>query len=61
MGIMLKDMEKMPKSCFDCPLFHFYIDIDGVLHNVCKYGNIEMYGNLTNKRHDSCKLMEVGE
>lgn len=60
MPIILKDMDKMPKSCVDCPLFHFYIT-DMTVHNVCKYGNIEMHGDLTNKRHNSCRLMEVEE
>lgn len=60
MAVILKDME-MPKSCYQCPLFRSYLGINGVFHNVCTYGRIEMCGDLTNKRHDSCRLIEEGE
>ena len=57
--VAIKDME-MPKCCEVCSLFHFYFGLNGVtIHNICKYGNIEMYGDLKNKRNDFCPLIEV--
>lgn len=54
--VAIKGME-MPKNCVECKLFHFYLDyLDSVIHYVCKYGNIELYGNFKNKRNDCCPL-----
>ena len=50
---------EMPKNCSECKLYHFYFDINGVIHCVCKYGNMEMCGDLENKRNDCCPLIEV--
>lgn len=58
--VAIKDM-KMPKCCKECKLFHFYIDINGLLHFICKCGNMEMCGDLENKRNSSCPLSEVEE
>ena len=57
--VAIKDME-MPKCCEECPLFHFYFGLNGVtIHYICKYGNIEMCGDLKNKRNDFCPLIEI--
>lgn len=56
--VAIKDME-MPRNCAECILFHFYFDLDGVMHYVCKCGNMEMCGYLENKRNDFCPLIEV--
>ncbi len=53
--VAIKDME-MPKNCAECKLFHFYFDVDGVIHYVCKCGNMEMFSDL-NKRNDFCPLI----
>lgn len=55
--VAIKDME-MPKSCTDCKLFHFYFDSDSVIHYICKYENMEICGDLKNKRNDFCPLIE---
>lgn len=55
--VIIKDME-MPKNCAECRLFHFYFDLDSVIHYICKYRNMEMCGNLKNKRNDFCPLIE---
>ena len=56
--VAIKDME-MPKNCAECKLFHFYIDLNSVTHFICKYGNIEMCGDLKNKRNYFCPLIEA--
>lgn len=56
--VAIKDM-KMPKNCEKCPLFHFYLDTNGTIHFICKCGNIEMCGDLKNKRNDFCPLIEI--
>lgn len=56
--IAIKDME-MPKCCSKCPLFHFYLDTNGIIHFICKYGNREMRGDLENKRYDLCPLVNI--
>lgn len=56
--VAIKDM-KMPKCCSKCPLFHFYLDINGTIHFICKYGNIEMCGDFKNKRNDFCPLIVI--
>jgi len=56
--VAIKDME-MPKNCAECKLFHFYIDLNGVTHFICKCENMEMCGDLKNKRHDLCPLKEA--
>lgn len=56
--VAIKGM-KMPESCKECPLFHFSLDLDGVIHCICKYRNMEMCGDLKNKRNDFCPLIEV--
>lgn len=56
--VAIKDM-KMPKNCAKCRLFHFYLDTNGLIHFICKYGNMEMCGDLENKRNDFCPLIEV--
>jgi hypothetical protein len=56
--VAIKDME-MPKNCAECKLFHFYLDTNGVIHFICKCGNIEMCGDLKNKRNDFCPLIET--
>lgn len=53
----IKDM-KMPKNCMGCKLFHFYFDLDGAIHDICKYGDVEMCGDLNAKRNDICPLIE---
>jgi hypothetical protein len=55
--VAIKDME-MPKNCAECKLFHFYL-ANGVIHCICKCGNMEMCGDLENKRNDFCPLIEV--
>lgn len=50
---------EMPKNCVECPLFHFFIDTKGIIHNFCKYGNMEMCGDLKNKRSDFCPLIKA--
>ena len=55
--VAIKDM-KMPKNCAECKLFHFYFDVDGVIHYVCKCRSVEMFSDL-NKRNDLCPLIEV--
>lgn len=52
------DLE-MPKNCVECKLFHFYLDLDSVIHYICKYRNMEMFEDLENKRNDFCPLIEV--
>lgn len=56
--VAIKDME-MPKNCVECKLFHFYFDLDSVIHYICKYRNMEMCGDLKNKRNDFCPLIEI--
>lgn len=56
--VAIKDME-MPKCCSKCPLFHFYLDINGTIHFICKYGNIEMGEDFKNKRNDFCPLIVI--
>lgn len=57
--VAIKDMV-MPKNCAECKLFHFYLDvINGTIHFICKYGNIEMCGDFEKKRNDFCPLIEV--
>ena len=56
--VAIKNME-MPESCKECPLFHFYLDTNGIIHFICKCGNIELCGDLKNKRNDFCPLIEV--
>lgn len=56
--VAIKDMG-MPKCCNECPLFHFYLDTNGAIHFICKIGNVEMCGDLKNKRNDSCPLIET--
>ena len=58
--VAIKDMD-MPNNCIECKLFHFYFDLDSVAHYICKCGNIEMCGDLKNKRNDSCPLIEIDE
>lgn len=58
--VAIKDME-MPKNCAECKLFHFYLDTNSVIHYVCKYRNMEMCGDLKNKRNDSCPLIEANK
>ena len=58
--VAIKGLE-MPKCCKECPLFHFYFDIEGVMHFICKYRNMEMCGDLENKRNDFCPLIEVNK
>lgn len=58
--VAIKDME-MPKNCAECELFHFYFDLDGVIHYICKFRNMEMCGDLKNKRNDFCPLMQRSE
>ena len=58
--VIIKDME-MPKCCSECPLFHFFIDINGILHYICKCGNVEMLGDFENERNDFCPLIEMKE
>ena len=58
--VTIKDME-MPKNCAECPLFHFYLDTNGTIHYICKYGNMEMCGDLKNKRNDFCPLIEANK
>ena len=55
--VAIKDME-MPKNCADCRFFHFYFDLDGAVHFICKCENVEMHGNFAIKRHDICPLIE---
>lgn len=56
--VAIKDME-IPKNCAECKLFHFYFDLSGVIHYICKCGNIEMFGDLKNKRNNICPLIEI--
>lgn len=57
--VAIADM-KMPKCCKECPLFHFYFGLNGVMiHYICKYRNMELCGDITNKRNDFCPLIEV--
>lgn len=56
--VAIKDME-MPKCCSKCPLFHFYLDTNGTIHFICKYGNIEICDDFKNKRNDFCPLIEI--
>lgn len=49
---------KMPKDCAECKLFHFYFDLNGVVHCVCKCRNMEICGDL-DKRDDLCPLIEA--
>ena len=56
--VAIKDME-MPKCCSKCPLFHYYLDTNGAIHFICKYGNIEMFSDFKNKRNNFCPLIEV--
>lgn len=58
--VIIKDM-KMPKCCSKCPLFHYYFDVNGTIHFICKYGNMELCGDLENKRNDFCPLVEMKE
>ena len=58
--VAIKDME-MPKNCIECTLSHFYFDVNGVIHYICKYKNIEIRGNLENKRNDFCPLILIEE
>lgn len=55
--VVIKDME-MPKNCAECKLFHYYL-ANGKIHFICKCGNMEMRGDIKNKRNDSCPLIEV--
>ena len=54
--VAIKGLE-MPKCCVECKLFHFYFDLNWGMHYICKYGNIEMCGDLKNKRNDLCPLI----
>ena len=49
---------KMPKNCLECKLFHFYFDLNVVVHCVCKCRNMEIYGDL-DKINDLCPLIEI--
>lgn len=55
--VVIKDME-MPKCCNECPLFHYYLDTNGLIHYICKCGNKEMFSDLKDKRNDFCPLIE---
>ena len=51
---------KMPKCCKECPLFHFYLDIDGTVHFICKYKNRELRSRYFEiERDKNCPLIEV--
>jgi len=56
--VAIKDME-MPKNCVECKLFHFYLDQGCLIRYICKCGNIEMCGDLKNKRNDICPLVTI--
>ena len=56
--VIIKDM-KIPKNCAECRLCRFYFDLDGVVHYICNCRNMEMCGDLENKRNDFCPLEEV--
>lgn len=56
--VVIKDMQ-MPNNCKECKLFHFYLDLDGVIHYICKFTNMEMCGDLKNKRNGFCPLMDT--
>lgn len=55
--IGIKDME-MPKRCAECRLFHFYLDTNGLIHYICKYGNVEVL-MADEKRASDCPLTEI--
>ena len=55
--VAIKDME-MPECCEECPLFHFYLDIHGVMHFICKYGNLEVLMD-KEKRSGICPLVNI--
>ena len=42
------------QGCLD-----FYFDINGTIHFICKYGNIEMCKDFKNKRNDFCPLIVI--
>ena len=55
--VAIKDME-MPKCCKECPLFHFYLDTNGVIHFICKYENLEVL-MVDEKRSGICPLVNI--
>lgn len=57
--VAIKGME-MPSCCSKCPLFHFYLDTNGTIHFICKYGNLEIL-MVDEKRSDICPLIESEE
>lgn len=56
--VAIKDLE-MPESCSKCPLFHFYLDINGAIHFICKYGDVDICVDFKNRRNILCPLIEV--